>query len=179
MMLLSRDVAWYGKQKEAPVCSGAFFLCALLPWRDLARSRRCNRTTDRAAAFADLHGLHAGLGFRPCGIGRSRTHDSHGLRGGSLFDDGAAFRRGVLDDVVLCRERGRDKCGQSCRGNQQSHPHEVLLCCGKKETKFLPDWFHCVADARRSSASGALRKAPQDTTFRLRKCCGDAAMIAV
>src|SRR6266498_603693 len=66
-------------------------------------------------------------GFRPRGKGHSRAHDNHCLGGGSLFDDRAALRRGVLHDVELCCQRGSRKRRKSCRGNQQFNPHKGLL----------------------------------------------------
>jgi hypothetical protein len=93
----------------------------------LAWNSRCDRTSDRAPALADLHGLHGSLGFRSRGKGHSRTDDNHRLGGGSLFDDGAALRGSVLHDVELCCQRGSGKRRKSCRGNQQFNPHKVLL----------------------------------------------------
>ena len=59
--------------------------------------------------FADLGGLQSGLGFGPRGVGyTSGAHDRGGGCGGSLTNDGAFLRRGILHDVEAALSMRRD-----------------------------------------------------------------------
>jgi hypothetical protein len=62
-------------------------------WRGLAWDR--HGPADRAAALADLHGLHGALGFLTRRISLAVPHNHRRLSGRLLFDDRAAFGCGV------------------------------------------------------------------------------------